>query len=148
MKGSKEYIEEMQQEFVNKIMEYDNGDSDLLETLIAFEECRKPLEECVNLIKDFKYQNLLNINVASLDYPDGFKGYDISIRNGGRMYNYKDVAEWQTYDNAKKECEERLKQAFISKEKGLLVASEDGEEIELPTITNRKDSVVIKLKRR
>ena len=62
----------------------------------------------------------------------------------GRAEAYLIIAE---YEKARKDCEDRLKQAFISKEKGLLVASEDGEELELPTVSYRKSSVVIKAKK-
>ena len=147
MKGSKEYLEELQQEFVNKMMEYDNGDSTVLDALLYLEDFKKPLENCLLVIKEFKDQNLQQIEVEALDYKDGYNGYDISIRNGGRTFNYKGVEEWQTYDKAKKECEERLKSDFISIENGRMLATEDGEEIELPTAVNRKSSVSIKLKR-
>ena len=144
MNGSKEYLEEVQQGFANKMMEYDNGDSEILDVLLYLEDYRKPLEDCLKIIKSFKDENLDAIEVSAMDYKDGYNGFDVAVRNGGRMYNFKGVDEWMTYDKAKKECEDRLKQAFISKEKGLLVASEDGEEIELPTLSYRKSSVIVK----
>jgi hypothetical protein len=147
MNGSKEYLEELQQEFVGQMLAYDNGDNDVLETLLYLEDFKKPLEECLTVIKEFKDQYIQQIEVSAMDYKDGYNGFDISIRNGGRVFNYKEVEEWQTYEKAKKDCEERLKLAFLSVEAGNLGVTKDGEEIELPSIVNRKSSVSIKLRK-
>lgn len=47
-------------------------------------------------------------------------------------------------DILKKALEEKYKQAFISKEKGLLPVDENGELLELPEINYRKSSLIVK----
>ena len=70
--------------------------------------------------------------------------FKIEKRNGGKIWNFKNVDEWNTYDKAKKECEDRLKAAYLANEKGLQMADEDGEIVPLPIVTFKKDSLIIK----
>jgi|SRR5690606_22348486 len=135
---------QIQDELMNTINKVDNGDVGLLDAFIQMEEERKQLETSLAIIKSFKDENLDSIAEESKEYPDGYMGYKVEIRNGGRMYSFKHIPEWQTYQEALKNCEERHKQAFIAKEKGLLTATEDGEEIVLPEISYRKSSIILK----
>lgn len=71
-------------------------------------------------------------------------GFKFQIRNGATRYSYKNIPAWQIVQEELKEVEERYKAAFIARQKGLLTASLDGEELVLPEITKSKDSLVVK----
>lgn len=71
-------------------------------------------------------------------------GFTFEKRNGGHSYIYKHIPEWQEKQAALKEVEERYKQAFIARQKGLMVASEDAEEMLMPEINHRKSSLIVK----
>lgn len=71
-------------------------------------------------------------------------GFKFQIRNGATRYSYKHIPEWQEANEKVKDVEERYKAAFIARQKGLLTASEDGEEMILPEITRSKDSLIVK----
>ena len=71
-------------------------------------------------------------------------GFEFQKRNGSTRYSYKNIPEWQKLNVEIKECEEKHKQAFLSKQKGFLIADENGEEIILPEISYTKDILVIR----
>ena len=131
----------MIQDILNK---YFDGNIQLEDALIQLELKRHELETELLFLKDFKHEKSDDISVLSKEYKEGYNGYRFEVRNGRVTYNYKGIEEWETYDKAKKECEARYKQALISKQKGLLIASKDGEEMQLPEISYGKPSVIIK----
>lgn len=135
---------QMQDELMNTIKMVENGDMGMLDAFIRMEEERKQLETSLEIIKSFKDDHLDTVAELASEQPNGYMGYKFEVRNGGRMYSFKHIPEWQRYQEALKNCEERHKQAFIAKEKGLLTAAEDGEEIVLPEISYRKSSIILK----
>jgi len=126
------------------ILKVELGEIDILPALIEIEETKKYLDNILDKIKNFKYDNLENIESSAKEYQNEFGGYKIEVRSGGRMYNFKNIEEWKTYNKALKDCEARSKQALLSIEKGMQVASVDGEEIQLPEVTYRKSSIILK----
>lgn len=72
-------------------------------------------------------------------------GIEYTKKNGATRYTYKNIPEWQEANDRLKEIEARSKQAFISKQKGILSATEDGEEIILPTVNYSKNSLLVKV---
>jgi hypothetical protein len=73
-----------------------------------------------------------------------FEGFEFEKRNGATRYNYKGIAEWQILNAQLKAVEERARQAFLARQKNILVASEEGEEIELPEVVYSKSSLLAK----
>ena len=71
-------------------------------------------------------------------------GYKIEQRSGGKMFDFKHLEDWQTYNKALKDCEERYKIAFSAYSKGITSINEDGEVQEMPNVTYKKDSLVFK----
>jgi len=72
------------------------------------------------------------------------KDLQIEMRSGGRMYNFKGIKDWQFAKAELTAIEERSKLAYQTHEKGNMTASHDGEVIDLPEVTHRKDSIIIK----
>lgn len=134
----------MQDELMNQNMLVENGEISFLDALIYMEEERRYLEDSLAIIKGFKADNLEDIQNEASEFKDGYRGHLFEVRSGGMMYNYKHIPEWQTYSKALKDCEARHKQAFLSSQKGLIVATEDGEEMQMPKISYRKSSLIIK----
>jgi len=132
------------QEVEQIILKVELGEISILPALIELEQTKKHLDNILDKIKNFKYDNLHNIEISSKEYDNKFGGYKIEVRSGGRMYSFKKIKEWITYNKALKDCEDRSKQALLAMEKGIQVASQDGEEIELPEVTYRKSSVILK----
>lgn len=136
---------EMQDQYMNAVNDAEIGNVSHLDTFIFLENERKQLEQSLALIKDYKDSNLELIEKEASEYEkEGYKGYKVEVRTGGRIYDYKHIPEWQIRKESLSECEQRHKQAFIAKEKGLLTASEDGEEIVMPEVSYRKSSIILK----
>jgi len=138
---------EMQNEYMNAVNDAEIGNVGHLDTFIFLENERKHLEASLSIIKSYKDENINLIGKEAEEYgKEGYKGYKVEIRNGGMEFNYKNIPEWQQLKESLSECEEKHKQAFIAKQKGLLTASEDGEEIVMPEISYRKSSIILKKK--
>ena len=71
-------------------------------------------------------------------------GLKMELRQGRKVWNFKNLEEWNTYNKGLKDCEERYKSAYSSFEKGLSAISQDGELLELPEVTYTKPSLIIK----
>jgi hypothetical protein len=81
-------------------------------------------------------------------YPEKtfeFEGHRFEKRNGGVSYDFKHLDEWNVAKNNLKAIEDKYKGAYLNCNGGLIsVDSDTGEELELPHIKPRKDSLVIK----
>lgn len=149
MRKSKELFMELLGGMADLAIQYDNGDIALMDCLTELENHRAPLEAGLNLIKHFKDENLEAVENAAKDYRDGYKGYLIEVRGGGRILNYKMIEEWQEADEEKKRIEKKYKTMLDARIAGNVNAniSEDGEELNLPVVTYRKSSLIMKAKK-
>lgn len=73
-------------------------------------------------------------------------GCKFELRNGGKTYDYKHIKEWSDAKKNLEEIEAKYKLAFDSKEKNIMAVSDDGEVLELPKVTYRKSSLIVKIK--
>lgn len=146
MGATSEYYIGMQNEIMSTIDRSENGHISVLDALIQLEEERKHLEQSLAIIKSFKDEQLENIATQIKEYPEGYKGYNIEVRNGGVMYDFKHIPEWKEYKQLLVDCEARYKSALVAKEHGNAFAnvSDDGEELPLPQVSYRKSSVIVK----
>lgn len=144
MKGSKEYFLEMQDEMVNTISQYENGSVNVLDCLIELKKSKKIAENIFEMVKDFESKYLDEITYNADQYPNGYKGYKIEVRNGRKFYNFSNIDEYNKAKEALKDIEEKYKMAFQMKLKGTLMANEDGEELDIPEMSISKSSIVLK----
>lgn len=149
MGKSKELFSELLGEMADLAIQYDNGDIELLDCLTKLEDHRAPLEAGLNLIKHFKDENINRVADAASEYKDGYRGWLIEVRGGGRMLNYKSIEEWQEVDSEKKRVEKKYKTMLDARIAGNVNAniSEDGEELTLPEVSYRKSSLIMKAKK-
>lgn len=139
----------MQDELMNTVHRAENGEISMLDAFIQIEEERKQLENSLAIVKSFKDDQFENIANEALEYPEGYKGFTVEVRSGGKMYNYKSIPEWQDADQKKKEVEHKYKVMLEAKLSGSSFAniSEEGEELPLPEISYRKSSIILKTKK-
>lgn len=149
MGKNKELFMDMLTEIADVAIQFDNGDIEILNALTQLENYKGPLQRGLDVIKHFKDQNTEEIDAASKNFKDGYGGYLIEVRNGGRMLNFKGIEEWQECDELKKDCEKKYKTMLDAKIAGNANAniSKDGEVLELPVVTYRKSSVILKEKK-
>ncbi len=72
------------------------------------------------------------------------EGFIFEKRTGATRYSFNHIPEIFELKQQLKFAEAKYKHAYLSKEKGLLTASEDGEELVLPKVSYSKDSLIVK----
>lgn len=126
-------------DFKEAVQQVIDGNADVLEVYAAINLELKELENCKKQIEDYAKEEAEK-HGSKFEH----KGYKFELRQGGRSYSFKNIPEWNTYNKALKDCEERYKAAFSSYEKGLMTADENGEEMDLPEVSYRSNSLIIK----
>lgn len=126
-------------DFKEAVQQVIDGNADPLEVYAAINLELKELENCKKQIEDYAKEE-------AEKHGNKFehKGYKFELRQGGRSYSFKNIKAWSDKQKEIKEIEERYKAAFSSYEKGLMTADENGEEMELPEVTYRSNSLIIK----
>lgn len=125
---------------VGLIDRVENGE---VNALVAYAEIKKLLD----LYTNAKLQVEPLAMEEAEKYPDNTfteGGFIFERRAGGSSYSYKHIPEWAEAERNKKQIEAKYKQAFLARQKGLMVASEDAEEMILPEISYRKSSLIVK----
>lgn len=132
------------QQRANELMDVVDGvERGSRNALLAYAEMKKFADiasQAVKQIEAIAMEEAINFGEKEFE-THGFK---FQIRNGATRYSYKHIPEWQTAQEGLKEVEERYKAAFVARQKGLLTASEDGEEMILPEVNRSKDSLIVK----
>ena len=128
--------------YFNKLAEsVENGDSDSMITLSRLSAVEKAIKEC----KDKVYQTALT---DAEKYPEKsftYEGLTVEKRNGRKIYNFKEIEEWNDIKSQLTKKEIMYKAAFDAWQKGLKVFDEEtGEEIPIPIVTTTRDVLVIK----
>lgn len=144
MIGSKEYYEKIQLEIESQIIKACEGEINHLDALIELENHKAKMNKSLELIQEFKDEFISEIESESLEHNKIYNGYKIQVQGGSKIFNFKGIKEVQEKEEELKAIKEKAKQAFLSKEKGMLNVDENGEEVELPTISYKKSFVTIK----
>lgn len=72
------------------------------------------------------------------------KGYRFEVREGRRMYSFKDIEPWNEANTRLKAIEEYCKQAATLWEKGKQMITKDGEVVAPAKVSYSKPSLVVK----
>ena len=140
MQRTKELFQEFQEEVANEMILIDEGEANTA----------LPLYQLLRDMEKFAKESKSEVErLAMIEIDNGFElnGYEVKIKTGSTRYIYKNIPEHVAAMEAVKEIEERSKQAFLSFQKGIQVASEDGEEIVFPEVVRSKDSISITKKK-
>lgn len=100
----------------------------------------KFLTECANQIKP------IALDEASRYEDKKFEdhGFSFELRNGGKQFDFKNCSEWTKAKNNIKSIEDDLKSKWNASQKGEMIISQEGEVIEIPTVTFRSDAIIVK----
>ena len=127
-------FDQLSDTFLQQADEYDNGNIDALETAILMRKDYERLEIQMNLRKTWMDENKESIESESSKYPEGFKGYKVSIQTKSTA-NFKSIPEWIKLEKDKKDFEAKSKLAYQMVQKGGLNVDANGEEIPLPEMS-------------
>lgn len=141
---SKDLYFEMQQESIAKALtEIEKGDIESLETYAYLDRIEKTAKKAKEQIKDIVLeQGKTYLEGNSKSFKKN--GITFSFKNGSTKYKFIGIKKYQEKKKELDLIEEQSKQAYLSRQKGILTANEDGEEIEFPEVSYTSDSVSIK----
>lgn len=105
-------LQEIQDRIIHIHNEVENGYRSAFDGLIELDIYRKQLDNALALIKDFKDTFNDQLASASTEYKDGYKGYKIETRSGGRTFVYKAIPEWADAEKSKKRLKLNTSQCF------------------------------------
>lgn len=120
MGKSKEMFIKIQDEMVNAIDKYENGEVSVLDTLLYLRDFKKSAEQIVEDVKDFETQNIEEIERESNSFGNSYNGFEIKKVNGRKTFSFKNIAEISELEKSKKELETKYKQAFEGYQKGIV----------------------------
>lgn len=133
-------MEVRQEELVNLLNEVENGESSALIAYAKMKEAEEIYKQAKDQIKDLALEEAAN-------YPEKkfqLMGFEFEKRKGSTRYSYKNIPLWNDANKQLKEIEDAHKKAFLARQKGHLIATNDGEEIVFPEILVSKDTLIVR----
>ena len=127
-------------EIVHLLTQVEEGNINALAVYAIFKHSKDLIEEAIKQIEPSVQRE------AELYSEKSFQesGFTFEKRNGATRYSYNHIPEIQGLKKELKDLEAKYKHAFLSKQRGLLAATEDGEELILPKVSYSKDSLIVK----
>lgn len=157
MGKSKEMFIKIQDEMVNAIDKYENGEVSALDTLLYLRGFRDDAEQVVKDVKQFEDDNLEEIEREAVANSGSYNGFEIKKVNGRKTFSFKNIAEISELEKSKKDLETKYKQAFEGYQKGIVQTTteneqtywidENGEMREFPEISYSKSYLTVKRQR-
>lgn len=117
-----------------------DGNESALKAFTVLKEAKDHLDKCLEEIKDGAMEEANSFGEKRFSKD----GYEFEIRKGGTYYDFKPCKSWAAKNEELKQLEEYLKQAAKSTMIGQTPVDKFGEIIELPTVLERADSLIIK----
>lgn len=123
------------------INQYREGEISLLDATIELREIRKSHEAEIEMIKAFEYDNLQEFEQYK---GEPYMGFEFTVVNGRKTYNFKEIPEWNEATAEVKKIEAQAKLAFdMFQSTGQRPMTEDGEILPLPEINYGKSYLKI-----
>lgn len=119
---------------------YCAGDMSALEAFARLKQMEKDLKDMLNEVEPDALHE-------AASYPENTfcNGvYTFEKRKGGANYNFKVIPEWVAKKEELTEIENKAKAAFKASILNVTGISVDGEVIDLPEVTYKKDSLILK----
>jgi len=117
-----------------------SGEESPLKAYAIMALLKKDLDKSLKEIKEVAIEEAARHGAKTFE-DHGFK---FELRAGKTTYSYKHIEAWKNTKEELVSIEAKAKQALASSKNGLQVASEDGEEVELPEVTYAADSLIVK----
>jgi hypothetical protein len=116
------------------------GNSDAILALKTLSDLSKGIEVYKAEIYDIALKEAENYDEKSFVH----KGVKVEKRAGSRLWNFKNIQEWNELNERRKEKEDLYKSAFDNYAKGVQMVDENGEQIPIPVVTYGRDVLVLK----
>jgi len=137
--------EDPKPEILSFIQKAEDGELSFLDCVIQLRKIKENCDNQISIIKEFEDKYKSEIETEANAYQNEYKGVTFEFKSGGKMFNFKGISEIDSKEAELKALKEKYQAAWENKQKGLLAVTEDGEELQLPTISYRKSSMIVKL---
>lgn len=136
----------IQDEILNTVEKAQEGELNHLDALLELREHRELLEKALEIIKDYETSKIDEISREAAKYPEGYRGFQVTLVNGRKTFSYKGIPEWEQAESEKKKIEEKYKAMFEAAQKGAVYANvgADGEELPMPEVNFGKSFLTVK----
>ena len=128
MGKSKEMFLTIQDEMVNSIDRFENGEVSALDTLLYLRGFRDDAEQVIKDVKQFEDDNLEEIEREAVANGGSYNSFEIKKVNGRKTFSFKNIAEISELEKSKKELETKYKQAFEGYQKGIVQTTTENEQ--------------------
>jgi len=121
--------------------QYVAGDITPFAAIYELKKAKNDIEELIKSIEPDAFDEADRFGGGTFEA----EGFQIEIRRGGKMYDFSNIQQIGKIKQDLKNAEDYFKAAYSSYEKGQTPIDEKtGEIIDLPKVTYRKDSIIIK----
>ena len=127
-------------EIVHLLTQAEEGNINPLNVYAIFKQSKLLIDEAIAQVEPLAQREAEMYSEKSFEQS----GFTFEKRNGATRYSFNHIPEIFEIKQQLKFAEAKYKHAFLSKQKGLLTASEDGEEMIMPKVTYSKDSLIVK----
>ena len=132
----------LDQQIAEDLERIEEGYRDALPVIVKWRRMQKLLDEAINQIKEKAIDELSNYPKSTAE----INGAKLEVRATAGRWNYKDIIQWAELDAQRKQIEEKAKQAYNLKMKGIEAFDEEtGELIESADYTPGKDTIFISI---
>ena len=97
---------------------YEQGNITALDAALEMRAHKTELETLIAISSDFEQRYQQEIANEAAQYPEGYKGYEIKLVNGRKMFSFKGISEHEQAQSELKKIEEAHKLAWESYQKG------------------------------
>jgi hypothetical protein len=154
---SKQFFEEIQNEMLANFSHVEFGEVSALDTLLYMREIREYCEKTIEVAKQFEEQFSDLISKESESFGNVYKGHEIKLVNGRKMYSFKMISEVESIESQLKQTKEKYQKAFEGFQKGIVQTvdesgkkywiDDNGELKEFPELSYGKSYLTVKLKK-
>jgi len=132
-------IETIKAAFDGITQDAQEGNTDALQAYAYLKQVEKAFKDCLSAVQELAQED-------ADKHPKSFEhaGFKFEKRAGGKVWNFKNIPAWADAKADLTDIEAQAKLAFAAYEKGQNMVSEDGEIHDLPEVTYKKDSLIIK----
>ena len=127
-------------EIVHLLTQAEEGNINPLDVYAIFKQSKLLIDEAIAQIEPLAQREAEMYSEKSFEQS----GFTFEKRNGATRYSFNHIPEIFEIKQQLKFAEAKYKHAYLSQQKGLLTASEDGEEMVMPKVTYSKDSLIVK----
>lgn len=154
---SKDLFFDLQQQMANEFDNVENGNASSLDVLLYMRNIKDMCEKTMEIAKEFEDQFSETIQKESAQYGNQYKGHEIKLVSGRKMYQFKSIAEVNHLEQKLKATKDKYQNAFEGLQKGIVQTATDNDQLmwidesgelkPFPELTYGKSYFTVKLKK-